>query len=125
MTELDELKELEKEELKLFDPADGGFSEFVAGDLNNINKKKLQLLVKRWGKVYVYSINKPWRDDWIVKEYDGRNKIGEFDIALPMIDDKLIAEIEQWREAKRKTLDMLDHIYNRAETLSAVFFSWA
>ena len=124
--EIKELKELEEEELKLFDPSICGFSEFDAGELNKINKKKLQILKKRWGRVYIYMINRSLYSDWIVKEYEGWDSVDNwFDFALPFVDDKIVSEIEIWRATKRPTMNMIEHIYNRAEALGAVFFSWA
>ncbi len=114
------LEEIKKKEAGLFDPEIFGFSEFVSGELNELQNEKIRQL--KWKKIVLYNVNKNK-----VKEWKGETLLNfSWDFALKTRNRKIIQLMEKLQNAPLKEIyDIIDDIFDTAERARAVFFYWS
>ena len=104
-------------------------SEFNFDPINKIQRAKIRTARKlnRQNHCFIYSVNEPYGDNWIVKEYY-KGMVLNFTGAFVMgyLDSEIVKLIEQWRTMDRgwcckEGFKVLDQIFATPEL---IFLNW-
>ena len=121
---MQKLKELEQKENQIFVNAwQNGFfypTEFDQ-ELNDIQREKIKVYKKKWGRAYGVRINEGKPMEMI----RGKAKNFSFDAIVPVRNKKLIELILEYRKADiKESYNLIDKIVSLVEKLGGDILHW-